>query len=131
MRLILQRLINIPWALSMTHTLRNKYLSLLERISNGNPQRWHRHMQFHAEFGPAQFEVATGPLLPVEAIDALIYSQEAIRSIAFKHDAYATFHPKPLLHSEQMNSLHMHFSVESSDKEFVPDKFLAGLLKHL
>jgi glutamine synthetase len=54
-----------------------------------------------------------------------------MRSIAFKHDAYATFHPKPLLHSEQRYGLHMHFSVESSDKELVPDKFLAGLLKHL
>jgi hypothetical protein len=101
------------------------------RISNGNPQRWHRHMQFHAEFGPAQFEVATGLLPSMEAIDALICSQEAIRSIAFKHDAYATFHPKPLLHSEQRNSLHMHISVESSDKEFILDKFLARLLKHL
>jgi glutamine synthetase len=101
------------------------------RISNSNPQRWHRHMQFHAEFGPAQFEVTTGPLPPIEAIEALICSQEALRSIAFKHDAYATFHPKPLLHSEQRNSLRVHISVESSDKEFVPDKFLARLLKHL
>lgn len=82
------------------------------RISDGNPQRWHRHMQFHAEFGPAQFEVAIGPLPPMEAINALTYSQEAIRSIAFKHDVYATFHPKPLLHSEQRNGLHMHFSVD-------------------
>jgi glutamine synthetase len=67
----------------------------------------------------------------MEAIDTLIYSQEAIRSIAFKHDVYATFHPKPLLRSEQTNGLHMHFSVESSDKELIPDNFFAGLLKHL
>jgi glutamine synthetase len=39
--------------------------------------------------------------------------------------------PFTLLHSEQRNSLHVHISVESSDKEFIPDKFLAGLLKHL
>jgi Glutamine synthetase, catalytic domain len=70
------------------------------RISDGNLQRWHLQMQFYAEFGPAQFEVVTGPLPLMEAIDTLIHSQEAIRSIALKHDVYVTFHPKPLLHRQ-------------------------------
>jgi glutamine synthetase len=65
------------------------------------------------------------------ATDGLIYSQKAIRSIAFKHAVYATFHPKPLFYSEQRNGLPMHFSVESSNEESIPDKSLAGLLKHL
>jgi len=54
-------------------------------------------MQFQAEFEAAQFEVAIGPLLPMEAVDALAYSQEAIRSIAFVHDVDTTSHPKPFL----------------------------------
>jgi hypothetical protein len=35
------------------------------------------------------------------------------------------------IHSEQRNGLPMHFSAESSNEESVPDKSLAGLLKHL
>jgi glutamine synthetase len=113
------------------HSLRNRYLPLLEESVMAIQSAGIDVCKFHAESGPAQFEITTGPLPPMEAIDALIYSQEAIKSVALKHGVYATFHPKPLIKTHQTNGLHMHFSVESSDKEFMPDKFLAGLLKHL
>lgn len=113
------------------HSLRNRYLPLLEECVLAIQRAGINICKFHTEAGPAQFEITTGPLPPMQAIDALIYSQETIKSVAFKHGVYATFHPKPLLASGQKNGLHMHFSVECSETEFAPDRFLTGLLKHL
>jgi glutamine synthetase len=113
------------------HSMRNKYLSLLEESVMAIQRAGIDICKFHTESGPAQFEMTTAPLPPMQAIDALIYSQETIKSIAFKHGVYATFHPKPLVKGNQKNGLHMHFSVESLNKSFSPDRFLAGLLKHL
>lgn len=111
--------------------MRNKYLGLLEEAVIAMQSAGIEVCKFHAEGGTGQFEIATGPLPPMQAIDALIYSQETIKAAALKHGVYATFHPKPLLKGHVKNGLHMHFSVESSSEEFVADKFLAGLLKHL
>ena len=50
--------------------------------------------QFHAESAPGQYEVVTGPLPPVEAIDALVFTRDTIYNVAAKHGARATLYPK-------------------------------------
>ena len=117
-------------SLSM-QALRNKYLPLLEESVMAIQSAGIDVCKFHAESSHSQFEITTGPLPPMQAVDALIYAQEAIKSTAVKHGVYASFHPKPTLKGEVQNGLHMHFSVEPSNETFTSDKFLAGLLKHL
>lgn len=41
-----------------------------------------------------QYEVVTGPLPPLEAADALIFTRETIYNIASKHNLRATFAPR-------------------------------------
>ncbi|KAF9650030.1 glutamine synthetase/guanido kinase [Thelephora ganbajun] len=49
---------------------------------------------YHAEAAPGQYEVVTGPLSPLQAADALVYSHEVIYNIASKHKLKATFAPR-------------------------------------
>ncbi|KAF7375186.1 1,2-dihydroxy-3-keto-5-methylthiopentene dioxygenase [Mycena sanguinolenta] len=95
---------------------------------------------FHPEAAPGQYEVVTGPLGPMEAADALIYTREIIVHTAAKHGLHATFAPRPFMTSAG-SSAHAHISVHSTSGESEPkpaDKmsthesvFLAGLLAHL
>ncbi|KAJ6468420.1 hypothetical protein C8R45DRAFT_1018695 [Mycena sanguinolenta] len=93
---------------------------------------------FHPEAAPGQYEVVTGPLGPMEAADALIYTREIIVQTAAKHGLHATFAPRPFMTSAG-SSAHTHISVHSTIGEPKPvDKmsahesvFLAGLLAHL
>ena len=41
---------------------------------------------YHAEAAPGQYEVVTGPLSPLQAADALVYSREVIYNVANKHN---------------------------------------------
>jgi glutamine synthetase len=50
--------------------------------------------QFHAESAPGQYEIVTGPLPPLEAVDALIFTRDIIYNVASKHGAHATLYPK-------------------------------------
>lgn len=50
--------------------------------------------QFHSESAPGQYEVVTGPLPPVEAVDALVFTRDTIYNVAAKHGARATLYPK-------------------------------------
>jgi glutamine synthetase len=58
--------------------------------------------QFHAESAPGQYEVVTGPLPPVEAVDALVFTRDTIYNIAAKYGTRATFYPK--VFSDSCNS---------------------------
>lgn len=130
MRFILQRLINIPWAFSMTHALRNKYLSLLEEsvmaihnagidICNSKPNL--ELLNSRSLSGPCYpWRPSTRWPTAKRQSDQSPLCMMSIPLLTRSHSS-----------SEQRDGLHMHFSVESSDKELVPDKFLAGLLKHL
>ena len=42
----------------------------------------------------SQFEVVGGPLPPLEAADALIYTRETVYNVACKHGLHATFAPR-------------------------------------
>ena len=52
---------------------------------------------YHSEAAPGQYEVVTGPLLPLEAADALIHTRETIYNIASKHGLRATLAPRVFL----------------------------------
>ncbi|CAL1708626.1 unnamed protein product [Somion occarium] len=99
---------------------------------------------YHAEAAPGQYEVITGPLSPVEAADALIFTRETIYNVASKHKLRATFAPR--LHSDSCGSAaHTHISVHSDraiatraeDADLAPSlnaperSFLQGVLSHL
>ena len=48
---------------------------------------------FHAEAGPGQCKIVTGPLQPLQAADALSFSRDVIRGTASGYQRRATFAP--------------------------------------
>ena len=83
---------------------------------------------YHSEYGRGIFEIPLGPLRPIEAVDALLFSKEAIKTVAKRHGFSATCHPKPeLLPSTIAVGGHVHFSIDNATQE-VADSFLAGIL---
>ncbi|CDO77530.1 hypothetical protein BN946_scf184912.g29 [Trametes cinnabarina] len=99
---------------------------------------------YHAEAAPGQYEVITGPLPPLEAADALVFTRETIYNIANKHGLRATFAPR--LHSDSCGSgAHTHISVHgrsnspprAADEHRAPTltpterSFVQGILAHL
>ncbi|KAJ6576450.1 hypothetical protein DFH09DRAFT_1078059 [Mycena vulgaris] len=94
---------------------------------------------YHAEAAPGQYEIATGPLPPLEAADALVHTRETIYNIASKHGLKATLAPR--IHVTSAGSAaHTHLSVHSLNtdpktkgKELtdVESSFLAGMLENL
>lgn len=106
-------------------SLRNTYLPILEEIVRTLGKVGILVRQFHSEGESGFFEISTEPLPPVQAADALIYSQEAIKTICFNHGLHATMHPKPFEKLQAAGS-HMHLSLSRTEKE---ESFLAGLLE--
>lgn len=49
---------------------------------------------YHAEAAPGQYEIITGPLPPLEAADAFMFTRETIVNIASKHGLRATLAPR-------------------------------------
>ena len=45
-------------------------------------------------FDDGQYEIVTGPLPPLEAADAVVFTRETIINIASKHGLHATFSPR-------------------------------------
>jgi glutamine synthetase len=96
-------------------------------------------LMLHGEAAPGQYEVVSGPLTPLDAADALIYTREIIAHAAAKHGLHATFAPRPFMASAG-SSAHAHVSVHSptargaktaSHMSALEREFLAGLLEHL
>ena len=83
--------------------------------------------QFHPESAPGQYEFVTGPLPPLEAVDALLATQDIIYSVAERHSMKATFVPKPYPMACGTGA-HVHMSISPEDKH---SSFYAGILKHL
>jgi hypothetical protein len=46
-----------------------------------------------------QYEIVTGPLPPLEAADAVVFTRETIINIAAKHKLHATFSPRVYPHT--------------------------------
>lgn len=83
--------------------------------------------QFHPESAPGQYEFVTGPLPPLEAVDALLATQDIIYSVAEKHSLKATLAPKPYPMACGTGA-HVHISISPEDQH---PSFYAGILKHL
>ncbi|KAK8994606.1 hypothetical protein V6N11_045686 [Hibiscus sabdariffa] len=100
--------------------------------------------QLHAEAGNGQFEMALGHSACTYAADNLIFSREAVRAVANKHELLATFVPKYALDDIGSGS-HVHLSLWQNGKNVftasdassqhgmskVGEEFMAGVLAHL
>ena len=54
---------------------------------------------YHSEAAPGQYEVITGPLPPLQAVDALIHTRTTIFNVASKHGLRATLAPRVFMDS--------------------------------
>ncbi|KUJ22223.1 glutamine synthetase/guanido kinase [Mollisia scopiformis] len=107
--------------------LRGKHLAALEQMVRVLEQSGIPVQQFHTENTNGFFEIATSPMSPMEAVDALIYTHETIKTIAVAHGFQATVFPQPS-DVEVFAGMHAHVSITPADDE---DAFLAGMLQLL
>lgn len=113
---------------SNANTLRNpKIMAVVEEIVALLENLQIELLQFHPESAPGQLEFVTGPLPPLEAVDALLATRNIIYSVAEKHDLKATFVPKPLADACGTGA-HVHMSMAPANYH---PSFYAGILKHL
>jgi glutamine synthetase len=110
-----------PWSAA---SLNNKYTLIVDEIVHAITKVGIDVRQYHSEGAPGCLEISLEPLAPLQAEDALIYCEEAIKNICRQHGLRATLYPKPF---EKLTGigLHHHLSISQKDKE---DAFLAGLL---
>ncbi|KAJ4479135.1 hypothetical protein J3R30DRAFT_3702204 [Lentinula aciculospora] len=129
------------WSSSAGMLNGSKEAEIMEDIADSLQASGIKVELLHPEAAPGQYEVATGPLSPLEAADALVYTREIIVNVAAKHGAHATFAPRPFMYSAG-TSTHAHISVhdtanrskcrKSPDELSLLEKgFLAGVLDHL
>ena len=78
---------------------------VLEEIADALQAGGVELQMYHAEAAPGQYEIVTGPLSPLQAADALVYSREVIYNIANKHKLRATFAPRVFGYSCSLSSL--------------------------
>ncbi|KAL4929081.1 putative glutamine synthetase [Aspergillus undulatus] len=87
----------------------------------------------HAEGMRGQYEIALGPLPPLQAVDQLVLVHSTLKDIFNRRGCTVTMSPRPVPtgpFSEQMNGQHMHLSlqpVRPDQEEF----FLGGMLRRL
>lgn len=83
--------------------------------------------QFHTEGYRGQYEISTGPLPPMEAVDAYLSTSDAIKNVCARHHMYASMHPK-IFDSCPATGTHAHISLSPPDNE---DSFIAGILNRM
>ena len=87
--------INIAdWAVSSKLPSGSKEAQVLEEIADVLQRSGIETQMYHAEAAPGQYEVITGPLPPLEAADAIVYTRETIYNVAGKYGLRATFVPR-------------------------------------
>ena len=106
--------------------LRGSNLQLTEAIVEALQDSGISVLLFHTS-KPFQLQIATGPLHPVDAIDALMHTHECIKHIAVRYGMHATMAPKPLPENV-VTGAHAHVSIKPLDKR---ESFLAGVLDSL
>jgi glutamine synthetase len=115
-------------AWSNASALRNsEIMNVIEEIMTKLERSQIDLQQIHPESAPGQYEFVTGPLPPLEAVDALLATQDIIYSVAEKHSLKATFVPKPYSMACGTGA-HVHMSISPEAKH---PSFYAGILKHL
>jgi len=65
---------------------------------------------FHTELGPAQQELSVHHANVLRSADNVCLIRETVRSIARKHNLFATFAPKPFL-DQAGSGAHIHLSL--------------------
>lgn len=113
---------------SNSAAMRNRCWPIIEEIVNILTLSGIEVYQFHSEGTKGMFEISTGPLPVLEAVDAWIYARETIKTLFFKHNIIATLHPSP---QAQHHGTGAHFHVSISASESTCDSFLAGILDRL
>lgn len=108
--------------------LRNRCLPIIEEIVEILELSGIEVYQFHSEIGKGMFEISTGPLPPIEAVDAWVYTRETVKTLFSKHSIVATLHPSPISQHSGVG-VHVHISVSASANTC--DSFLAGILSRL
>ncbi|KAI1639951.1 protein fluG [Biscogniauxia mediterranea] len=93
-------------AYSLTAGLRGRNLIMMEEIVSALETAGIPVYHFHVEI-PDQLEIALAPLPPMQAIDAYMFAQEAIRAIGIHHEVRASLAPRPVLKGPQ-NGCHVH-----------------------
>ncbi|KAK0467993.1 uncharacterized protein EV420DRAFT_1502262 [Desarmillaria tabescens] len=84
---------------------------------------------YHPEGAPGQYEIVTGPLLPLEAADALIHTRETYHKR--RREAWTESHVRPRVYmSSPGSAAHTHISPVDV-LSAVESSFIAGVLKHL
>jgi glutamine synthetase len=109
----------------------NRVLTVLEEIIQALLNAGIKATHFHSELGHGMFEIPTGPLRPIEAVDALVFCKDAVQTIAHKHGFTATCFPKPEMSPSHVAvGGHTHFSIDGATQK-IADSFLAGILDNL
>jgi len=81
---------------------------------------------FNPEDTNSKYEISLSPLPPLEAVDALQYAHEVIKTLAQKAGVHATMHAKAFETGPTVGK-HIHLSLS---KPQYGTSFLAGVLKH-
>ena len=70
---------------------------------------------YHSEGAVGQYEVITGPLPPLQAVDALIHTRDIIFNVASKHGLRATLVPR--IYDDGMFNVHSLFKCAIHDQK--------------
>lgn len=87
------------WSIAQAFASGTTEAQVLEEIADALVAANVELQQYHAEAAPGQYEIATGPLPPLQAADALIHTRDTIYNIASKHGLRATLAPRVFMNS--------------------------------
>ena len=114
-------------AWSVASALTPKRLACLEEVVLNLEAAGIDVAMFHAESADGQFEIVTGPLPAIPAVDTLYHTRQVVEQTAARHGMRASLHPKPY-GLQAGTACHTHFSLSRRDAQ---PAFAAGVLQHL
>jgi glutamine synthetase len=114
---------------SLAAGLRNRCTPIIQEIVRMLLRSGIEVLQFHTEGERGLFEISTGPLPVLQAVDAYIFTRETIQTLFLQNDIIATTHPSPTP-EHHGTATQFHLSI-SPVQEAATDSFLAGILLHL
>lgn len=121
--------IGLCWSTSAP--IRGVALHILEGIVNALGTAGIAVYHFHTEDAPLM-EVTLEALPPLEAVDALIHAQEAVRHIAAQYGLRGTLTPRPVSAQGPFSHCHMHLSIPAAVRSpVIAEHFLAGIMRRV
>lgn len=116
-------------AYGTTRALANKTMAILAECVEALEASGIEVQQFHPESADGQYEIVTGPLSPLESVDALYHTRETIVNIAASYHVRASFYPKPF-DNQAGTAAHTHMSISPPTLEN-DEGFFSGVLDNL